>query len=95
MIEFVTVVLFGCYSAQAIDEIIDTSFDLTEMQEQINEGACFYEYTPDIKATSIYKRFLWSDGDKMVVVKGKSPEGDNVYFWVPEKKLEKLQGPKV
>lgn len=92
MIEFVTVVLFGCYSAAAIDEVIDLEFNPTEMREQIEFGACFYGWTPDVKVGEIYKEFKWSDGDDMYVLKGKAPNGDSIYFWAPKSKIESLQG---
>ncbi len=94
MIEFVTAVIFGCFSAGAMDEVISESeegvytFDSTEMMEQIEENACFYAYIPDVEVEGVHKEFKWSDGDNMVVAKGKAPNGDSIYFWLPKDKYE-------
>jgi len=92
MIEFVVSVLFGCYSSVAIDEIITEKFDLTEMQEQIENETCFYGWVSDVNVTEVYKKFVWSDGDKMVVLKGKAPNGDSIYFWTSKEKFDFEQG---
>ena len=85
---FVVAVLFGCYSSEAIDDVITDSFDETEMMELIESRECFYGWHNDVAVDKVYKRFLWGDGDEMVVLHGKTPDGRDIYFWGPEKKYK-------
>jgi len=92
---FVIAVLFGCYSAEAIDDVISIGFDETEMSERIEDGTCFYEWHEDVAIDSEYKRFMWADGDVMVVLHGKTPDGRSIYFWGPLEKYKSLYHSKV
>ena len=80
---FTLSVLFGCYSSGAIDEVITDRFDETEMRELVDSGECFYGWHEEVAVDGIYKSFLWSDNDEMVVMHGRMPDGKDIYFWGP------------
>ena len=87
---FVISVLFGCYSTEAIDDVISSHFDETEMMERLEDKSCFYGWHEGVAIDRVYKRFLWEDGDKMVVLHGLAPDKKDILFWMPLSKYEKM-----
>ena len=84
---FVIAVLFGCYSSEAIDDVISDVFDETEMMELIDQEECFYGWHNNVAVDGIYKEFVWEDGEEMFVMHGTMPDGREIYYWTMAKKI--------